>query len=468
MTLKLKHVGLAMLAASMVVTFAACGPNNNNSPGSGSSSGGATSMFTKDLSGTMKSYGYNPSDEVGKSRSDYATAQLKKDGVTVTLDTSNFDTQKFAAQAAAGQVPDLIQPDRNAIVTLADKGLIVPLDQCYALYGVNPTQRFYQSTIDDMTYEGHIYGIPQFFQPTALIVNKRVMKKAGVSLSQIDTSKPDEMLAITKKMYKANGGKPAVLGFDPNVPGDIAVWFAVFGGKLNDSTGKPTLDDPNNVKALTWLKQIMDAQGGYPKVKSFEDAEDVFGNDNAYVKDQVGVQDWAQWYVNVLSNTKDKVSIAGVPIKTLEGKPLAMAGGSALAIPKAAKNKSAACAWAIDVTSPEAWKLAGQARAKTVQQKNSINTGLFTGSPVADQEVRKDFVKPSGNADFDQVIDTYYKILPDNQTQGASAVGSSISNDVNNAVIVALSGGKTPQAALQEAQASSMRAWQQSNAGKKG
>jgi multiple sugar transport system substrate-binding protein len=169
----------------------------------------------------------------------------------------------------------------------------------------------------------------------------------------------------------------------------------------------------------------------------------------------------------VLSNTKDDVSLAAVPIKTLEGQPLAMAGGTAFAVAAAAKNKSAACAWAINATSEAAWVAAGNARAKTVEEKKAINTGLFTASPVADEAVRTQFVKPSGNADFDQVISTFYEVLPGNVSRGASAVGQLIDQNFNNAVSVALTGEKEPQAALADAQAASLRAWDQSKAGKK-
>jgi multiple sugar transport system substrate-binding protein len=110
---------------------------------------------------------------------------------------------------------------------------------------------------------------------------------------------------------------------------------------------------------------------------------------------------------------------------------------------------------------------AGEARAKTVEEKKSVNTGLFTASPVADEAVRTQFVKPSGNADFDQVISTYYDILPGNRTRGASAVGQLIDQNVSNAVSVVLTGEKDPQTALAEAQAAALRAWDQSKAGKK-
>jgi multiple sugar transport system substrate-binding protein len=462
MMIKRQH-WMGVLALSAVIGLAACNPAAQREAEEPATSPGST--FTKDVSGTLKISGFNPSDEVGESRRDYAAQQLQ--GVTIELDTTNFDAQKFAAQVASGNVPDLLQMDRSVVATLADKELIIPLDECYTVHGVTPDQQYYPSTIADVTYNGKVYAIPQFFQPSALIANKRVLEKAGVSVDQLDTSKPGEIVAVAKKLYSEKGGKPTVIGFDPDLPGSAYIWFTAFGGRTNDETGQPALDDPKNVEALTWMKELMDAQGGYAPIKSFKDSMDVFGDKNQYVQDQVAVQSWAQWYVNVLSNTKDDVSLAAVPIKTVEGQPLAMAGGTAFAVAAAAKNKSAACAWAINATSDPAWVAAGEARAKTVQEKKSINTGLFTASPVADQAVRSQFVKPSGNADFDQMIETYYTILPDNATRGASAVGQQIDQDLSNAVSVALTGEKTPEQALADAQASSLRAWDQSAAGKR-
>jgi multiple sugar transport system substrate-binding protein len=457
-----KQRWIGVLALTALVGLSACNPAAQREEQPATSPG---STFTKEVTGTLKISGFNPSDEVGQSRADYAAGQLS--GVTIQLDKTNFDAQKFAAQVASGNVPDLVQMDRSAVATLADKELIIPLDECYTVHGVTPGQQYYESTIADVTYDGKVYAVPQFFQPSALITNKRVLEKAGVSPDQLDTSKPDEIVAVAKKLYQEKGGKPSVIGFDPDLPGSAYLWFTAFGGRTNDETGRPTLDDPKNIEALTWMKELMDAQGGYAPIKSFKDSMDVFGDKNQYVRDQVAVQSWAQWYVNVLSNTKDDVSLAAVPIKTLEGKPLAMAGGTAFAVAAAAKNKSAACAWAINATSEAAWVAAGEARAKTVQEKNSINTGLFTASPVADQAVRTQFVQPSGNADFDQMIETFYTILPDNATRGASAVGQQIDQDLNNAVSVALTGEKTAQEALTDAQASSLRAWDQSRAGKR-
>lgn len=419
----------------------------------------AENQFGGEVSGTLRTSGFNPGDEVGKSRAEYAQGKLS--GLKVDMDTTNFDAQKFAAQAAAGQAPDLIQVDRGVVATFAAKGLIVPLDQCFAQHSVDATQQYYKSTIDDVSYDGAIYGVPQFFQASALLGNKRVMENAGVKAADLDTSKPDQVLAAAKKMYAASGGNPSVLGFDPDIPGSANIWFNVFGGQVYNPDGSPTLDNPKNLEALNWLKEVMDAQGGYAKVKSFKDTMDVFGDKNQYVADQVGVQTWAQWYPNVLANAASKVSIEAIPIKDATGQPLAMAGGTAFAIPKASKNPAAACAWAVNVTSTEAWLAAGQARADKVKQSKSIATGLMTGSPVADQAVREQYVAPSGNADFDQVIETYYSVLENNKTLGSSPVGQQVTQELNNAVVVALTGEKSTQQALADAQAAAQRAWDQ-------
>jgi multiple sugar transport system substrate-binding protein len=229
---------------------------------------------------------------------------------------------------------------------------------------------------------------------------------------------------------------------------------------LIDKSGKPTLNDPRNVKGLQVLKQITDAQGGFAKVKSFSDSFDVFGDGNQYVKDQVGSQVNAQWYVNVLTPYVKKVDIAAVPFYGQDGKPFTQASGSSFVIPAGAKNKDAACAWALDLVSLPAWEAAGAARQKTVESTpGAINTGIFTGSPEADKVIRQKYVKKSGNKGFDQTIDTYYSIVASGKSFGASPAGQQIKTELTNVVTEVLLGRKQPMAALTDAQNAAMRAY---------
>lgn len=451
-------LGVVVAAALLTV---GCNPAAQDEPGAASAS---SSGFSTQLSGTLRTGGFNPSDEVARSRSDLATRAVSP--VKVSMDTTEFDAQKFAAQAASGQVPDLLSVDRTVVGTLADKGLIRPLEQCFSLHGVRPAQQYYPAAIKDVTYDTHIYGVPQSFQTSMLIGNKRVMAKAGVTPAQLDTSRPDALVGIARKMYHASNGRPDVLGLDLDLPGSSAMWLKVFGGAPMDDEGRPTLDDSKNVQALTWMKKVMDAQGGYASIKSFKDSMDVFGDQNQYVTDEVGAQTWGQWYANVLSNTQDRVSPVGVPVKSVSGQSIGFAGGTALVVPKGSRNPSAACSWAIKATSVDAWVAAGRARAQKVKAEGAINTGLFTASPPADRAVRRQFVKSSGNADFDQLVNASYTTLENPVSFGGSAAGKAISDALSNAVSVSLAGEKTPAQALKDAQADATRAWQQTAVGK--
>jgi multiple sugar transport system substrate-binding protein len=173
----------------------------------------------------------------------------------------------------------------------------------------------------------------------------------------------------------------------------------------------------------------------------------------------VGAQINAQWYPNVLSEYQDKISIEAVPFRGRDGKPATVTGGSAYVIPAKAKNPAAACAYALALSTKDNWMAAGTARAKTIEAKHGINTGLFTGSPEADQAVRTQFVKPSGNAGFDQTISTYYDVVNAGVPLGASPAGQDIKNDLTSAVTAAMLGQKSPQQALADAQQAALRAY---------
>lgn len=426
--------------------------------------GGATPgdvSFDGKVTGTLNAWGFDNADDVGTSRLDFAGQKL--DGVEIEIDATAFDAQKFTTRAASGDVPDVVQMDRQFVATYAAQDLIVPMDDCYAQYDIKPDSAYYKSVVDDIRYEGQVWGVPQFYQPPAIMVNKRLMDAAGVTIDQIDTSQPDALLAAATAMYKESGGDPTQLGFDPVGVNQAGLWMLGYGGQLVDDKGRPALDDSDNAAAISFLKELYDAQGGYAKVRSFTDSFDTFGEQNPYVADQVASQVNPQWYVNVLSPYVDRVQLETVPFKNIDGENFTVASGTAFVIPTGAANPAAACAWALNLTSADAWMAAGEARAATISETpGAINTGLFTGSPDADAAVRAQFVGGSGNAGFDQTIATYYDIVGNGESFGASPAGQEIQTELKNAVTSALLGDKTPDKALADAQDAAMRAYEQS------
>lgn len=454
--MRTRMTGLVVMAAASAVLLTGCG-------GAGGSGGAAAEDvdFAAEPSGALSAWGFENADDVGQARLDYAESQLGD--VEVELDATAFDAQKFTTRLASGNVPDVVQMDRRYVTQYAAQDLVQPLDACFEAQEV-ADDHWYESVIDDVRYEDQVWAVPQFYQPPAIILNKTVMDAAGVTNEEMDTSQPEVMLAAIAKMYKASGGVPSTLGFDPKATGDAALWVLGQGGQLTDADGVPTLDDPSNTAGIDLLKQIVDAQGGFASVKSFTDSFDTFGEQNQFVANQVGAQVNAQWYPNVLADFGN-VSIEAVPFKNADGEPFSVAGGTAFVIPVGAQNPAAACAWMVNLTSDEAWLAAGEARAATKEENKGINTGLFTGSPSADQTIREQYIKPSGDAGFDQVIATYYDVVDYGITFGSSPAGQDIQNELNNAVTAALLGDKTTEEALADAQEAAMRAYDNATAG---
>lgn len=448
---KSRRAAIALLPVA-ALALAAC-----SSGGGGDEGSGEPTDFSTEASGSLNAWGFENADDVGQSRLDYAAEQLPD--VDIELDATAFDSQKFTTRLASGDVPDVVQMDRRYVTTYAAQDLILPLDACYSAHNVDPEQQYYPSVVDDVRYGDQVWAVPQFYQPPAIILNKRVMDAAGVTADQIDTSQPDVLVAAVEKMYKESGGVPTTLGFDPQATGQGGLWILGQGGQLNDADGKPTLDDPSNVAGIELLKQITDAQGGFAKVKSFTDSFDTFGDNNQYVADQVGAQVNAQWYPNVLGAYVGQIQIEAVPFRDQDGNPFSVASGTAFVIPAGAQNKDAACSWMLNLTSQDAWMAAGAARADTIATDGGINTGLFTGSPEADKAIRDQYVTETGDAGFDQVISTFYDVVDYGKTFGSSPAGQEIQNELNNAITAALLGDKTPEEALADAQTAAQRAY---------
>lgn len=446
---------VAATAGVALLTLTACG---------GGGTGGGDAGFSDTFEGSLSVWGFENADEVGTSRVELADAKVGESDVDVELEAAAFDAQKFVTRVSSGDVADVVQMNRQFVATYAAQGLVMPLEECFALYDVDPDERWFPQVVDDVTYDGAVYGVPQFYQPPAILLNQRVMDEAGVTADQMDTSDQETFLAAVEAMTVMDGANPTRMGFDPQGPGKAGLWMLSFGGQTIDADGKPALDDPANVEAIEFLKAIYDAQGGYANAKSFVDSFDVFGDGNSYVTDQVGAAVFDQWYPNVLTSYADQVSLGATPVMTQDGQPFTVASGTAFVIPTSAKNPSAACAWLLELTSLEAWEAAGEARAETTANdpgRNGINTGLFTGSPEADESIREQYVLDTDYPGFDQTIATYYEVAASGESFGSSPAGQQIETELQNAVTAALLGEKDAEQALADAQAAAMRAYEQ-------
>ena len=397
--------------------------------------------------GTLNIMGFGTGDDVAETR---AAIAIKAVGGSVNRPTGGFNDQQFLAAVASGNSPDLVYLSRDKVGTYAAKGAFQPLTSCIKSHKIN-TKQYRIPAMNEITYKGKIYGIPEFYDVRTILVDNNVLDMAGVKLSGLDTSNWPRLLATAKKLVKIENGKVTRIGFDPKIPEFFPLWAKANGVDILSKDGlTPHLNDPRAVAALAYAVSLVNAQGGWDKFKSFRDTWDFFGSNNEIAADQVGAFPMEQWYYNVLASSSPKVKITALQFRNKKRQPINFETGSAWAIPRGSKNADAACTWMKAMTSVSTWTAAAQNRAATRKAKNQPYTGISTGNAVADQAVYKTVSK--FNPYFDQAVKKVLDVQRFSFNIPASPASAEFKQAWSDAATRALNGQQTAKQALDQAQ----------------
>jgi multiple sugar transport system substrate-binding protein len=408
----------------------------------------ASAHSTTAKAGTLNIMGFGTGDDVAESRAAIATAAV---GGSVSRPSGSFNDQQFLAAVASGNPPDLVYLDRQKVGTYAAKGAFLPLTSCIKSQKIN-TKQYRIPALQEVTYKGKIYGIPEFYDVRTILVDNNVLDMAGVKLSGLDTSNWPRLLATAKKLVKIDNGKVTRIGFDPKIPEFFPLWAKANGVDILSKDGlHPHLNDPRAVAALAYAVSLINAQGGWDKFKSFRDTWDFFGSNNEIAADQVGAFPMEQWYYNVLAGSSPKVKITALQFRNKKRQPINYETGSAWAIPKGSKNQAAACTWMKTMTSTSTWLAAAKNRAAIRKSKNQPYTGISTGNAVADQAIYKQ-TYTSINPFFDEAVKKVLDVQRFSFGIPASPASAEFLAAWQNAVNRVLAGQQTPKQALDQAQ----------------
>ena len=181
--------------------------------------------------------------------------------------------------------------------------------------------------------------------------------------ADVTTNDWSKLAPMAQKLTVTKGDKLQRIGFDPKIPEFLPMWVKANGGAMLSDDGKTAhLNDPKVVDAVATTAGIVQASGGWNRLKSLRDSFDFFGAKNEFVKDQLGAFPMEDWYLNVLAEASPDVDISVTPFKDRQGNPITFVTGSAWAIPKGAKNPAAACRFAKTMTEAGTWVAAANAR----------------------------------------------------------------------------------------------------------
>jgi multiple sugar transport system substrate-binding protein len=348
---------------------------------------------------------------------------------------------------------------RDILGTYAANGTLIPLDECIANEGIDMSQ-YRDVAVAQSTFNGSVYGIPEFFNSLMLKINTKALEDVGLTLDDVSTTDWAAVSALNEQLTVGNGATLTRMGFDSKLPEFLPLWTAAIGGSMLTEDGRTaTLNSPEVVQALEFAVSIYGQQGGFAAMKAFRDTWDFFGANNQIVADQIGFWPMEQWYMNVLAGGSPDAPVAFKAVTDQDGNPITYVTGSAWAIPVGSGNPEAACAFARAMTSPEAWTRAAQVRADLRAESGAINTGVYTANRVADGLIFDGgIVGPIENPAFQQGVDVILSLQDAGFGLPTNPAGAEFKQAWQDAVNRVLNGEQTAQEALDQAQAEAQAA----------
>jgi arabinogalactan oligomer/maltooligosaccharide transport system substrate-binding protein len=310
-----RGIAASALVASLALTATACGGSDSDS---GKSDGPVTITWWDTSNATNEA----PTYQALVKQFEAANKDIKVKYVNVPFDQAQ---NKFDTAAGAKGAPDVLRSEVGWTPAFAKKGYFLPLDGTEALAD---QAKFQPNLIKQAQYEGKTYGVPLVTDTLALVYNKALFKKAGI------TEAPktwDELKSDAAKI----AAKAKVDGYWGSTQAYYAQTFLYGEGTdtVDASAKKITVDSPAAKKAYgTWLSTF--SGKGLHKADTTADAyahiQDAFVNGKVAAIIQ-GPWEITNFYKGSAFTDKSNLGIATVPAGST-GKAGAPTGGHNLSV----------------------------------------------------------------------------------------------------------------------------------------
>ena len=406
-----------------------------------------------DTSGALVTMGFGLPDEHATAR--VAVFRAANPGVDLRISEGAFDEQQFLSAVAAGDPPDLVYAERRKLGGYAARGAVQSLDACVREHGVD-LGRFREAALRQVTYDGEVYGLPEFSSVRLMIINNTVVRAAGLDPAALSTADWAGMGALADRLARVGDGRVERIGFDPKVPEFLPLWAKANGAELIGPDVR--LDDPRVVEAVRHTADLVARQGGWASFKAFRDTFDQFGANNQYVTGQLAAMPMDSWYINTLATNSPDADVTIMPFTDRGGQVLTESGGQAWAIPKGARHPELACRFLVTMTDTQTWVTAAMARRDALAKAGRPYGGTFTGNREADERIFREVFDPMGNPILERGVPVVLSLQDKAFALPPSPAASELVRAWEGAVNRVLVGQQGPQEAMEQAQREAERA----------
>lgn len=405
-----------------------------------------------DVSGDIFAFGfgYETGDIIAQTRIDRFREQHPD--VTVDFSESGFDAQTFLSALASGDPPDVVNVPRNEIGTYIARGVLAPLDECIAQQGIDMGV-FYDAGVNQVTVDGTVYALPEFFNSRVWILNNSAFEESGLDPEAIDLSDWDAIAEANEQLTVMEGGELTRIGLDPKLPEFLPLWSWANGTPMISEDGlNANLGEPGVAEALSFAASMHEPAGGRVTFLDFRDTWDFFGAGNQFATDQLAGMPMEQWYINVLSEVSPEDQVTVRPFQTRDGEPITWADGNSWAITASSENPEAACAFISTMTNAETWIAAAEARAEERAADGIPNTGVYSGNREADEVIFNEIVDLSEFPNLQAAVQTILDVQEHAFALPPSPAAAEFQNAWTAAATAVVNGEGEAEPELQDAQ----------------
>lgn len=238
--------GALLLTGTLALT--ACGSGFDDDGGTGGETGDASELTSSDdaLSILIGSSG----DAETAAVEEAVAAWSEESGIEASVQVANDLPQQLSQGFAAGSPPDLFYLATEALAGYAGNGSLVA-------YGdlLENKDDFYPSLVQNFTVDDQFYCAPKDFSTLQLIINTQLWEDAGLTEDDIPTTWDE--LADVAATLTTDGVTGLAFGAEYQ---RLGAFMAQAGGQLvSDDGSEAVANSPENVEALTYVQEQMDA-----------------------------------------------------------------------------------------------------------------------------------------------------------------------------------------------------------------
>ncbi|HYZ81109.1 MAG TPA: sugar ABC transporter substrate-binding protein, partial [Solirubrobacteraceae bacterium] len=338
-------------SAGMALYLAACGGSSNSSTSKAASSSAAASSSQGPVTLNnlfQQQAGYSAADLAGMTKLfEQANPHIKVNNTLVAYDALH---DKIVAAAPAGTY-DVVLGDCIWPAEFGSKGIVKDISSDVKSL---PTSQIFPGALVMADYKNKYYGMPWILDTKYMFANGSMLKKAGVSPASLKTW--DGVVAALKQIKSKGLVKYPWLGSWSQAEAvvcDYAQLLGAFGGKFLDASGKPAFQSGGGLKALEFMKSLLD-QGLADPASTSSLEEDVL---KAFAQGRIAMN--LNWTFQLAASldpkqsqvSKDDVMILHTPAATAGGPAPGCNGGQPVMITSGSKHPAEAWEFVKFITS---------------------------------------------------------------------------------------------------------------------